>query len=38
MLDSDIVVYILFWNVSRQVYRQVSNIRRTLIGNKIVDH
>ena len=38
MLYFDIVVYILFWNVSRQVYRQVSNIRRTLIGNKIVDH
>ena len=22
----------------RKIYRQVSNIRRTLIGNKIVDH
>ena len=23
---------------SYQTYRQVSNIRRTLVGNKIVDH
>ena len=23
---------------SNEVYRKVSNIRRTLVGNKIVDH
>ena len=23
---------------SKSTYRQVSNIRRTLVGNKIVDH
>ena len=25
-------------NTDKSTYRQVSNIRRTLIGNKIVDH
>ena len=27
-----------FMNHAHLVYRQVSNIRRTLVGNKIVDH
>ena len=25
-------------NIEDKMYRQVSNIRRTLVGNKIVDH
>ena len=24
--------------IDKKIYRQVSNIRRTLVGNKIVDH
>ena len=27
-----------FWAGVPEYYRQVSNIRRTLVGNKIVDH
>ena len=30
-----VVVYAYFFS---DTYRQVSNIRRTLVGNKIVDH
>ena len=26
------------WRVLQLDYRQISNIRRTLVGNKIVDH
>ena len=26
------------WNQATFTYRQVSNIRRTLVGNQIVDH
>ena len=28
----------LFGNSGNLIYRKVSNIRRTLVGNKIVDH
>ena len=29
---------IFLWGLIYQTYRQVSNITRTLVGNKIVDH
>ena len=28
----------LWWNNTTKMYRKVSNIRHTLVGNKIVDH
>ena len=30
--------YTFYQSESNKMYRQVSNIRRTLVGNKIVDH
>ena len=36
VMISRIVLWVRQWEVEH--YRQVSNIRRTLVGNKIVDH
>ena len=31
-------IFLAIWNEISHYYRQVSNIRRTLLGNKFVDH
>ena len=32
------ILHTALWWLKQNIYRQVSNIRRTLVGNKIVDH
>ena len=32
------VVSISMWSGQYDIYRQISNIRRTLVGNDIIDH